>query len=255
MEIRGSDLLNALSRTYATASSTSASSLEGSSSLLSSRSSESLDISMFGKLRSAISGMSDEEKEEVQSFHAAMMEAVQNGTFDAAEMASSAPDALKSFAEENGIDLEAMLEKDAAMMKSGPPPGPPPMMAGGLGEAASGMSDEEEEELMSFVEEMMKSVEDGTFDAAEMASSAPESLKSYAEENGIDLESALEDQAAMMEKMAAQGPPPPPPPSQMYGSDGYGTGYSSQELSLDLLAKWASEEREQTSIAGSIGQA
>jgi hypothetical protein len=256
MEIRGSDLLYALSKAYETTSSTSsASSIEESSSLRSSRS-ESLDISVLGKLRSAISGMSDEEKEEIQSFHEAMMEAVKNGTFDASEMAASTPESLKSFAEENGVDLEGVLEADASRMKSGAaPPGPPPMMASGLGEAVSGTSDEEEEEILSFLEKMMQSIEDGTFDASEMAKSAPESLKSYAEQNGVDLESALADQATMMEKYAAQGPPPPPPSPDMYGSDGYGKGYSSQELSLDLLAKWAaSEESEKTTVAG-ISQA
>jgi hypothetical protein len=255
MEISGIDLLQALYRTSETTLTTSSSStLQGSASLQSGSCSESLDISVFGKLRSAISQMSDEEKEEMMAFHETMMEAVKNGTFDAAEMAADAPEPLKTFAEENGIDLTEMLEKDASMMKNRPngPGGPPPPMM--FGEAVSGMSDEEKEEMQAFLKNMMEAVKSGAFDASEMAANAPEALKSYAEENGIDLESALEDEAAMMEKRAnAQNAPPPPPPD-MYGSNGYGTSSSSQDLTLELLKQLiAGEDGEETLIA-SLGK-
>jgi len=213
-----------------------------------------VEVSVFGKLRSAISQMSDEEKEEMKAFHDSMMEAVMNGTFDASEMAANAPEALQSFAEENSIDLEAMLEKDASMMKNrpnGPGGAPPPMM---FGEAVSGMSEEEKEEMKSFFESMMEAVKSGTFDSSEMAANAPEALKSYAEENSIDLESALEDEAAMMEKHASQNAPPPPP-ADMYDSNGHGTTSSSQELSLEILKMFLNGADSEEALLAKVGEA
>ena len=96
--------------------------------------------------------------------------------------------------------------------------------------------------MRTFHEEMMEAVMNGTFDAFEMAANAPEALKSFAEENDIDLETMLEDQASMIENRAnTQGPPPPPSPL-MYGSDGYGKTFSSQELDMDFLKRLFQEE-------------
>lgn len=83
-----------------------------------------LDISTAGKLGSMISEMSEDDKAEMDAFHQKMREAIESGAFDAAEMAEEAPEALKAFAEENGIDLEEML---TTMAERGGPPGPPPV--------------------------------------------------------------------------------------------------------------------------------
>jgi hypothetical protein len=83
------------------------------------------DISLGGKLMSLISEMSEEDKAEMFAFHQEMHQAIESGTFDAAEMAEEAPEALKAFAEENGIDLEEMLTTMAE--RGAPPGGPPPM--------------------------------------------------------------------------------------------------------------------------------
>ncbi|MBN2122744.1 MAG: hypothetical protein JW821_00485, partial [Deltaproteobacteria bacterium] len=74
------------------------------------------------------------------------MDAVMNGTFDAAEMAANAPEALKTFAEENGVDLEHMLEDMAARMEEtgGGPPPPPPMLYGADGQSVLDASFEED---------------------------------------------------------------------------------------------------------------
>ncbi len=60
-----------------------------------------------------MSPLSDEENAEMRAFHEEMREAVEEGSFDAAEMAQKAPESLKAFAEEKGIDLEEMLTEDA----------------------------------------------------------------------------------------------------------------------------------------------
>ena len=72
-----------------------------------------LDISKIGEMKSLISGMSDEGKAEMRAFHQEMCREIQSGDFNASEMAAKAPDALKSWAEEKGIDLEEMLDKSA----------------------------------------------------------------------------------------------------------------------------------------------
>lgn len=143
MEISRVDLLQMLGRTYETTSNSSLLSLpEDDSRSMSTRFPETLDISALGKSRNAISQMSDEEKAEMRVFHEEMMEAVKNGTFDASTMAANAPDALKSFAEENGVDLETMMEDQAFMMQNmantqGPPPPPPPQMYGSDGQGTA----------------------------------------------------------------------------------------------------------------------
>lgn len=87
-----------------------------------------LSISPAGNMLSMIAGMSEEDKAEMQAFHQAMCDAVQAGTFDAAEMAQESPESLQTFAEENGIDLEEMLTRmsEGAPPPGGPPPGGPP---------------------------------------------------------------------------------------------------------------------------------
>lgn len=82
-----------------------------------------LNISDAGNMLSMIAGMSEEDKAEMRTFHQAMRDALQSGTFDAVEMAENAPEGLQAFAEENGLDLEEMVTK---MSEGGPPPGPPP---------------------------------------------------------------------------------------------------------------------------------
>jgi hypothetical protein len=158
MEINGVDLMQVLSRTNETALNTSSSSvLEMGQGSQGSRSSERLEISLAGKLGSAISQMTDEEREEMRVFHKEMMDAVKNGTFDASEMAANAPDVLKSFAEENGVDLESMLEDQASMMQNmattqGPPP-PPPLLYGSDG---SGKTYSSESLSTNFLEQLLK---------------------------------------------------------------------------------------------------
>ena len=101
------------------------------------------DITKAGRMANFISGLSEDDKAEMKTFHEEMMAAVQSGDFDAAEMAEKAPDALKEFAEENDIDLEEMLEQ-------GPPPGrprgmPPSGMGGMYNSAGLGISNQSQD--------------------------------------------------------------------------------------------------------------
>ncbi len=163
MEISRTNMLQYLSDVYGTMLDTTSSSLlEVGQGNQSGGASESLDISTLGKLRNAVSQMSDEDKKEMRAFHDQMMESVMNGTFDASQMAANAPEALKSFAEENGIDLESMLEDEATKMKNfaegkGPIPPPPAMMYGSDG---SGKSFSAQELSMDFLRQLLQG-EDG----------------------------------------------------------------------------------------------
>ncbi|MBN1850579.1 MAG: hypothetical protein JW932_18565 [Deltaproteobacteria bacterium] len=244
MEINKIDLMQALYGTYETAFQSSSSSVSDDDFwTMSNNPSEKIDISMIGKFRNVVSQLSDDKKEEMRTFHEQMLAAIQNGTFDASEMAANAPDALKSFAEENGIDLETMLEEQASMMENqpigmGPPP---PMPFGGAGDLVSQLSDDEKEEMHTFHEEMMEAVKDGTFDASEMAANAPDALKSFAEENGIDLETLLEEQVS--------APPPPPPSNNTYGGYGNEMPYSSRATGAAAMKyMFKTDDDEQTTL-------
>lgn len=85
---------------------------------------DTLTIGKAGKMMNMVSSMSEEDKSEMDAFLQEMQEAVESGTFDAAEMAEKAPEGLQAFAEENGIDLEEML---TAMAEGRKPPGGPPV--------------------------------------------------------------------------------------------------------------------------------
>jgi hypothetical protein len=178
-------------------------------------STEQIDISMPGKLMNAISQMSDKEKAKMETFRQELKDAVENGTFDAETMAASAPDALASFAEENGIELTQMLQNMADGLANnegvyGPPPPPPPMMSGMSGLDLSSLEDLNDDEkggIRSFLEDLTSSVQDGTFDAETLAASAPDALANLAKENGIELTELIQNLADEIEK-AGNAPPP-----------------------------------------------
>jgi len=169
-----------------------------------------LEISEVGNLMNAISQMNSHDQTNVQSFIKDLTTSVKDGTFDASTAASEAPDALVSYAEENGIDLTQLVQDlaDGSANNSGvygPPP--PPMMPDRPGmfelpgtsgldlSSLEGLSSSDKSELESFLSDLTASAEDGTFDATSMASDAPDALISLAEENGIDLTALLQDLA------------------------------------------------------------
>jgi len=145
-------------------------------------------------------------QDELEEFRVKIMEAVQNGTFDAETLAKEAPTAMKDAAEELGIDLTSALEGMASdiQTRGAYPPPPPPAEEEDdedddtttretlkkLVDAAraSGAS---EEELEAFRVKIMEAIENGTFDAEALALQAPDALKAAAEKEGVELSSAL----------------------------------------------------------------
>lgn len=205
-------------------------------------STEDITISAAAKLQGAISGMSETDQDEMETFRLELTAAVEDGTFDAESLAEEAPEALVSFAEENGLELTEMLEEMAEGIESASnatyaPPPPPPMDAGSGGIDLSSLeelSEEEQSELQAFMEEMRESLEDGTFDSETLASGAPEALSALAEENDMELTELIEGLA----DEAQNGPPPPPPPMMA------GAGEEEDE-ETDLLAQFLSTDADE----------
>jgi len=173
-----------------------------------------------------------ENAEEAKSFMDDFMSMNLSGEFDAAALVESAPDSLKEYAEEQGVDLEEMMasanqyfeEMSSDTQEEGgrPPPPPPPPQESVEGELSGYLSEIEEsvetQDFMALFESMIEAEE---FDAEALAESAPDSLIAYAESQDVDLEemlqSAYDDGGQMSNNMPPGGedmPPPPPPPQE-----------------------------------------
>jgi hypothetical protein len=74
---------------------------------------DSFQFSVASKMMNMMSGLSAENKADMKLFRTEMMQAVKSGNIDFTEMADKAPDFLKSFSEENGLNLEEALGKMA----------------------------------------------------------------------------------------------------------------------------------------------
>jgi hypothetical protein len=209
---------------------------QGNSNSQNGASTENLEISAVGNLMNAISQMSSTDQSSIKSFMDDLTSSVQNGTFDASTMADSAPSALTSYAEENGIDLTQLVQTLADGPQNnpgvyGPPPPPPPMMssassASGTSSTSSldlssleNLSSDDKTSLESFLTDLTESVNNGTFDASTMAASAPDSLTNLAEANGVDLTQLIQDMADQIQNNGKASAPPPPPP-MMSGMNG-----------------------------------
>lgn len=66
-------------------------------------------------------GPSEADREEMRTFHEAILAAKESGEFDAEALAEQAPDSLKAFAEEQGIDLTDLVN-DLSTMDLPPEP-------------------------------------------------------------------------------------------------------------------------------------
>ena len=69
-------------------------------------------------------GPNETEREEMRAFHQSILEAMDGGEFDADALAEAAPDSVKAFAEEQGIELTDLVS-DLANREL--PPEPPAM--------------------------------------------------------------------------------------------------------------------------------
>jgi len=141
----------------------------------------------------------------------------------------------------------AMTQSNATSSSMRPPPPPPPEAVDG--ELSGYLSEVEgSEEAKDFMQDFMSMSLSGEFDAEQLAASAPDSLKEYAEEQGVDLEemmqAANEHFEEMGSKMPEDGnrPPPPPEGASMMNSDSamYSSvaqyGDSSNELMESLIS-------------------
>lgn len=199
-------------------------------------------MGQFSQIRKEMieKGISDETLTEMKNFGKQVHEALQNGSYNAADLVENAPEGLKNQAQNMGIDLESALndlstEFNNHKMGFGGPGfwGPPPMgendnhgahlmrelFGGGMspmgqlsqvkrGMMEKGMSDERLTEMKNFSKQVHEGLKDGSFDAAALSGIAPEGLKNQAQDMGIDLESALKDLSTRFNnhKMRSGGP-------------------------------------------------
>jgi len=268
-EVRSPDLLSSIyAAAYAPATASSVSLTTGSTST------EQLDISSIGKMMNAITQMSSTDKSSLESFMEDLTTSVESGTFDASTMAASAPDALTTLAEDGGMDLTQLIQDMADQIQNKgnatymPPPPPPSTdsSTGGLDlSSLENLSSTDKTSLESFLTDLRASVEDGTFDASTMASSAPDALTSFAKDNGLDLTQLIQDIANGTENNSdistasttstassttATSFPPPPPPPMMYGANGQGSS-SYDDLSSILLRYFSGNNSDSISTTAS----
>lgn len=122
-----------------------------------------------------------------------------------------------------GMSGMSSMQSMTGMQGKMPPP-PPPEDGKLSGYMAENRGSEETKSFMNSFKEMSKS---GEFDAAALAEQAPESLKAYAEEQGVDLESMLEGAYEKFEERASKGGRKGPPPSEGGNMQGAMSAYSS----------------------------
>ncbi len=69
---------------------------------------DSVNVSSMGQM---MSNLSEADTKEMQEFKAEIAESIKSGDFDATALAENAPEALKTFAAENDIELDSMLSQ------------------------------------------------------------------------------------------------------------------------------------------------
>jgi hypothetical protein len=115
---------------------------------------------------------------------------------------------------------------------------------GNLMNVISQMNSSDQSSIQSFMKDLTASVKAGTFDASTAASKAPDSLVSYAEENGIDLTQLVQDLAdGSVNNSGVYGPPPPMMPDMSKLPELSGT-FSLDLSSLDGLSSSDKSELE-----------
>jgi len=80
---------------------------------------EDAQVSPMGQMMSMLSSMSSEGLDQMRDFRGQVAESVKGGEFDAEALAEQVPDELKAFAEENGIDLTAMITQMGDRIEQG----------------------------------------------------------------------------------------------------------------------------------------
>lgn len=149
-----------------------------------------LDISSLGQW---LSGLSDDERSELNDYLQTIRDAVNSEEVDIDALASDAPASLQALAEQQGVELtslvSALVDRVAAPQFTAGMPPPPPG------------SPEDRQEVVAFHEQVLDADEDGSFDAETLASSAPEAVIAMAEERGMAL-------TELVSWMSEHQPPP-----------------------------------------------
>jgi len=108
---------------------------------------------------------------------------------------------------------------------------PPPLQdnfkftgMGSLLSSVRNLGEEDQQSVQDYMKTVFDSIRNGSFDATSLAENAPGALKQLADDQGIDLVSALKEMAQKFEEMVAkwpqQGPPPGPPPAPPESAEG-----------------------------------
>lgn len=159
------------------------------------------NISKTGQLISQmINELSEEENDEIKEYLESVMESIKNGTFDIESLVEEAPDALKTFLEEQGITVEDFLEDFKEEVTERMDSGrnkmkgmtPPPIFSKMRAEFGDG----ENNKIRDFFKSIIESVKNGNFDAYALAEKAPEILQSFLETENINIEEFINNFAS-----------------------------------------------------------
>lgn len=103
------------------------------------------------------------------------------------------------------------------------------------------MSDDDRAQVKEFMDNVMASVEDGTFDSAKAAEEMPDSLKSVLDEFGIDAQEHLEEVAEHKPPEKGKGPQPMGPPPE-----GVDTQFSQMAQIMSSIQQMSDDDQDAT---------
>ncbi len=162
------------------------------------------ELSTLGKMLSIIhADFSEAEQSEVKEFLGKLHNSIANGSIDAATLAEQAPDSLKTLAEEEGLNIESLLN---SLSKMPPPPNMQRsgmMMSSEFGQFFSKIESELGEEDIAAIKNFFDSARSefisGSLDIDALIGKAPQLLLDISESMNIDINSLLND---MLSKLA-----------------------------------------------------
>ena len=166
---------------------------------------------------SVLASMTAEDRAEMYAFRQEVCQAIQDGTLDAEELAGKAPAELTVWAQEHGIDLVEKLnqlaERAAEINEKLAPPSENKdeespadsllehilidYLTMELENTIIDLSDDDKSAIQSLDQEIRQGIQDGTFNTADLIEKIPVGLRSWAEENGIELQEALNQWAGI----------------------------------------------------------
>ena len=141
----------------------------------------------------------------------------------------------------------------------GPPPPPPDgadAQISGMGKimnAVSQMSEADQQETREYMDTVMQSIKDGTFDSSALAEEMPEAFRAVLEEQGIDVQDHLNDVAEHAQKADQMKAAMPYNASGMQSSSAVSSDDEEEDYWKNLFEKlFAEDEEEDANTAGSL---